>query len=466
MKGFYRRVLVAPSALPLINQSRVDLWDHSKPLLSVVIPCHNYGQYIREAVLSLVLQTFKDFEIIIVDDGSDDRLTLETLDDLRREGTRVLRQEKLNLAAARNHGISIARGKYLCCLDADDKLEPTYLEKCICLLESNPGVAFAYSLVRTFGDENQIWLTEPFDLRMLLEYNHICATAIFQKLIWEKVGGFDVAMDGYEDWEFWIKVGEAGFRGRLIPEILFNYRRHGITLRLQSDRRSQKLIDHIRANHYELYSNPDQIREIQNGYRDIATPQPFINLSLMVQYEDSKTTAVVIVASIQGMRTTEKFLRQISLVPNTSRGIRVLFISTDDASYEHDESMHGVSDQMYFLPRFLDSHCWLSFVLNVIETRSAKLVVISESQLAYEWTAAIKAGTSATIVDILQDEIECRLSADHDQFIDFHVTISARAQESVTRDFAIPGRKIYSFPELVSLSDRRNELLHALGHVA
>src|SRR5208283_2458948 len=62
LKTVYRGVLVHPSMLPLVNQSSVNLWDHSKPLLSVVIPCHNYGQYIREALLSLALQTFRDFE--------------------------------------------------------------------------------------------------------------------------------------------------------------------------------------------------------------------------------------------------------------------------------------------------------------------------------------------------------------------------------------------------------------------
>ena len=460
MKAVYRGVLVVPRVPPLVDQSDVDLWDHSKPILSVVIPCHNYGQYIREALRSLALQTFRDFETIIVDDGSSDKGTLDILDDLREEGLQVLRQEKLNVAAALNHGILVARGRYVCCFAADDKLEPTYFEKCLCLLESNPGLAFVYSLVRTFGDENQVWLTEPFDLRMLLEYNHICATAVFRRIAWENVGGFDTLMDGYEDWDFWIKAGKVGFRGRLIPEILFNYRRHGITLNLRSDKRSQKLIDHIRANHVELYSRPEQIKEIQNGYCDIRIPQPFLNLSLKEQYNLKKTA--VIVASLQGAKAVNRFLIQSSLKSNDPNSMHFILISTDDISYQQDGSLQEVSDQAYFLPRFLDSHYWLNFVLNAIETRSAKFVVLSGSQFAYEITPVLRSRTTAVIVHVIQDESQCRMSAELDEFIDFHVTFSEHASKSLTRDFMIPERKIYSLSKPASFGEARNELLEAL----
>ena len=403
LKTFYRGILVTRRVIPSVNEN-IEPWHHSKPMLSVVIPCHNHGQYIREALQSLDSQTFKDFETLIVDDGSDDEHTLEVIEDLRSEGIRVLQQKKSNVATALNNGISVARGKYICCFAADDKLEPTYFEKCVCLLESNPGLAFAYSLVRTFGDENRIWITEPFDLRMLLEYNHICATAVLRKSAWEKVGGFDTLLDGYEDWDFWIKAGEAGFRGALIPEILFNYRRHGITLNRQSDRKPQRLIERIRNNHHDLYSHPEQIKKIQDSYRDITIPLPFLNISLKEQYRDCKKTTIVIIASLQNARLAGLRLREISSARPDD--VRLIVLSTDLASYENDESFRSVSDQMYILPRFLGSHCWLSFAVNLIKTRAAKFVIMSDARLAYEWTAALSTETSARIVGFL-DEIEC-----------------------------------------------------------
>jgi len=398
LKTFYRSTLVTPTIIPTVN-GKAEPWDHAKPILSVVIPCHNHGQYILEAIRSLELQTFKDFETVIVDDGSEDEHTLKVIEDLRSEGIRVLQQEKSNVATALNYGISLARGKYICCFAADDKLEPTYFEKCLCLLESNPGLAFAYSLVQTFGDENRIWLTEPFDLRMMLEYNHICATAVLRKVIWEKIGGFDTLMDGYEDWDFWIKAGEAGFRGALIPEILFNYRRHGITLNRQSDRKSQGLIAHIRNNHRNLYSHPEQIKKIRDSYCDIMTPQPFLNLSLKEQYSDSKKTTAVIIGSMQKARAAELRLRKVSS-SQLPGDLHLLLLSTDHTSYQDDESSRRVSDQTYVLPRFLDSHYWFSFVVNLIQTRSAKFVIMSDSTLIDEWTTALRTETSARIVDL------------------------------------------------------------------
>ena len=411
LKDFYRGILVTPTTIPSVNED-IETWDHSKPMLTVVIPLYNQGQYIREALQSLELQTFSDFETLIVDDGSDDQNTREVIEDLRSEGFRVLQQEKSNVATALNYGISVARGKYICCFAADDRLEPTYFEKCLCLLESNAGLAFAYSLVRTFGDENRIWITEPFDLRILLEYNHICATAVLRKAVWEQVGGFDRLMDGYEDWDFWIKAGEAGFRGALIPEILFNYRRHGISLNRQSDRKSQGLIERIRNNHHNLYSHPEQIKKIQDRYRDITILQPFLNLSQKEQYSDSKKDTVVIIASMEESRAAERHLRMISEI-SQSTAPRVLLLSTDHISYDNDERYRAVSDQIYILPRFLDSYCWLSFAINLIETRAAKLVIMLDAHLAYEWTALLRAETSARIVDLTQDEIECTLGSIH-----------------------------------------------------
>ena len=463
MKGFYRRALVVPTALPSYVQAPVDQWDHSKPILSVIIPCYNYGRYIRETLQSLQSQTFRDFETIVVDDGSNEELTLRVLDDLPNEGIQVLRQEKLNVATALNLGISAARGRYVCRLDADDTIEPTYFEKCLCLLESNQGVAIAYSLVKTFGDENQIWLTEPFDLRLLLEYNHICAAAVFRRSVWEQVGGFDTAMDGFEDWEFWVRLGKAGFRGKLIAETLFNYRRHGTTLNIRSERRSGKLLDRIRTTHADLYSDPEQIREIQKSYRDIRVPNPFLNLSSKNQYQSSDGKQGVAIVSLRDSQATELLLHKITseLLPQDT--FHFILITTDRVSYERNRSLREISSQAYPVDRFLDSYCWLEFVLNLIHTRTARFFLVSNSKPGYEWIPLIKARTSALVVDVVQDDAECSLSARYDQFIDLHVTFSRHITKSLVDEFGVPAKKICSFSRTPPLAENLDNLIEVLA---
>src|SRR5262245_40475840 len=98
------------------------------PKVTVVIPCFNLGGFIDEAVDSVLAQTFDDYEIIIVNDGSTDAATNAKLAHYDRPRTVVYTTENQRLPRARNFGIEKGRGQYVCCLDADDLFAPTYLE--------------------------------------------------------------------------------------------------------------------------------------------------------------------------------------------------------------------------------------------------------------------------------------------------------------------------------------------------
>ena len=111
-------------------------------------------------------------------------------------------------------------------VDADDLLEPTYLERSLQALESRPDLAFASHWLRAFGDETWDWTPTDCGFPALLHANTLNGAALMRREMFERVGGFDETMvDGCEDWEFWIRVVEAGFTGVIIPEFLFRYRR-------------------------------------------------------------------------------------------------------------------------------------------------------------------------------------------------------------------------------------------------
>jgi GT2 family glycosyltransferase len=196
------------------------------PKVSVVIPCYNLGQYLDEAVDSVRAQSFDDWEIIIVNDGSTDPATNDRLVDYRRPKTRVLTTENRGLPAARNLAIAHASGAYLCALDADDKLEPQYLERAVARLEADPTLGFVSSWLETFGDEQWVWKQDRCDLAALLAECTVCTAAVVRASAVEAVGGYDETMTlGYEDWDLWISLVERGIRGIIIPEVLFRYRR-------------------------------------------------------------------------------------------------------------------------------------------------------------------------------------------------------------------------------------------------
>lgn len=196
------------------------------PTTSFVITCHDLGAYLPEALASVRGQTVQDFEVVIVNDGSTDGPTCRLLSELQDSGSQIVHSEQKGLPGARNLGARHAQGRYLCMLDADDLLEPTYLERSLGELETRPDIAFASHWLRAFGDEEWEWTPEDCGFPALLHANTINGAALVRREIFERVGGFDESMtDGCEDWEFWIRVVESGHVGTIVPEFLFRYRR-------------------------------------------------------------------------------------------------------------------------------------------------------------------------------------------------------------------------------------------------
>jgi glycosyltransferase involved in cell wall biosynthesis len=196
------------------------------PRVSVVVPCYNQGAWLGEALDSALAQTFSDLEIIVVDDGSTDPDTRAALDALDRPRTRVLRIANRGLPGARNAGIREAKGEFVCCLDSDDVLEPTLLEKSIALLDARPDVTFVSHWLRTFGDESWEWTPERCDFPALLDANTVNGAAPVRRQALLDAGLFDETMTGgCEDWDLWITLVERGHVGAILPEFLFRYRR-------------------------------------------------------------------------------------------------------------------------------------------------------------------------------------------------------------------------------------------------
>jgi glycosyltransferase involved in cell wall biosynthesis len=197
------------------------------PKVSVIIPCYNLGPYLVEAVESVFAQTMQDFEILVVDDGSTDAGTLRVLRYFKRPRTRLLRIANRGLPGARNHAIAHAEGRYLCALDADDRLHPTFLEKTTALLDADPSLAFVSTWLEVFGAESWLWKPPSCELPALLAECVVLTASPVRREAVAAVGGYDERLfgEGEEDWDLWLSLLENGERGTILPEILFYYRR-------------------------------------------------------------------------------------------------------------------------------------------------------------------------------------------------------------------------------------------------
>jgi len=195
------------------------------PRVTVAIPCFNHGVFLPETLDSVAVQTFDDYEIIIVNDGSTDEATLTFLNALNQPKTRVITTANRGLSAARNRAITEALGEYVLPLDADDRIAPTYLEKAISILDVQPDVVLVYSDQTMFGEKEGSLALPDYDRRRLLVENLIHASAVFRKSAWQEIGGYCESMvHGWEDWEFWINMSRLNMKVVKLPEPLFFYR--------------------------------------------------------------------------------------------------------------------------------------------------------------------------------------------------------------------------------------------------
>lgn len=252
--------------------------------VSVIMPCYNDGAYIEEAIASVYAQTYKDIELIIIDDGSDDERTLEILNRISNSNsnTKLLKTNRARPAGARNAGISQATGKYILPLDSDDIIESEYIEKAVKILEENERIGVVYCYADLFGEKSGRWELPNYSLEKMLLDNIVFVTALFYKEDWEKVGGFHTGMHhGMEDYDFWLAILEIGREIYQIPEVLFHYR-------IKPTSRTTEFLTNIHVvqqTYREIYKHhPLLFEKYKDQYamvlRDALIEQIFLNRSL------------------------------------------------------------------------------------------------------------------------------------------------------------------------------------------
>jgi len=200
------------------------------PLVSVIMPVYNAERFVKEAIKSILDQTYVDFELIIVNDGSTDKSEdiIKTVTDPR---IRLISQSNAGIIGALNAGLKVAQGTYIARMDADDISEPTRLEKQVTFLRGHPDIALCGTWAKTIndsGEETGIYDYPPTMhakiKRAMLRYNpFIHPSVMFAKQAIEKVGPYRQGHKHAEDYELWTRM-VSQFKTANIPEQLLRYR--------------------------------------------------------------------------------------------------------------------------------------------------------------------------------------------------------------------------------------------------
>ncbi|OJX39536.1 MAG: hypothetical protein BGO78_13580 [Chloroflexi bacterium 44-23] len=239
-------------------------------LVSIIIPAYNQAQFLNYAIDSVIAQTYKDWECIIVDDGSTDH-TASVAKQYSHPAIRYLYQNNRGLSAARNSGMAAAQGEYLSFLDADDGFLPNKLELLLSKFNQDTSLALAVGqsiLIDQFGQviDNKLKSSCINEPHQLLMENPLNVGSVLLRSNWqEKIGWFDTKLRSYEDWDYWLRLVIEGGKIASILEPVSYYRFHSNQMTRDGNQMTKANFDVLN----NVFDNPHLPADWQQ-YKDLA----------------------------------------------------------------------------------------------------------------------------------------------------------------------------------------------------
>jgi glycosyltransferase involved in cell wall biosynthesis len=234
-----------------------------EPKVSVIIPTYNRANYISECIESVLIQTFGDYEIIVVDDGSDDN-TREVLETYAKK-INYFYQENSGPSCSRNKGILKAKGDFIAFLDSDDLWKPEKLEKSIPIIEGYEGVGIVFTNVVFQDFEGNIARVTEYDClaqdeiknQMMERTLIVTSSAIIRKSVVKDVGLFDESLTYGEDWDMFYRIVRK-YQARIVKDKLTIYRSSKDSMLANKEKREKLIYDTFRVIE-RIYSYPENV---------------------------------------------------------------------------------------------------------------------------------------------------------------------------------------------------------------
>ena len=371
-------------------------WPAAAPLVSVVIPCFNYGRSLPRAVASVLAQTWEDLEVIVIEGGSTDPGSVAAVREFEAEGpsrtTFHYRDQRHFVGDNRNYGISRAQGRYIVCLDPDDELEPVYLEVALFLAEAfalRPRVPICPMLRRVRCHLARIGRVIPRHARA----NHIPTVALFRRSAWVEAGGFRDWGTGDshvpEDWAFWTRLVGMGYRSKAIRQPLMRYHVHAGSLSASASSDLAAYRPAIRDASADLLEGASVLAtEPDSGMAQ----NPYCNLLSRGPSEDDKGSVLIAMPYVT-VGGAERLMASLaeSLVDDGYRVIVVTSSELPENTPDGTSVLRASTGQVYELPGlFTDRAQQDAYLLFLIQRYRVDTLLIVGSRLVYELLPEIR----------------------------------------------------------------------------
>ena len=372
-------------------------YNEKEPVISVIIPFYNGKKYIEQTVISVLNQTFPYYEILIIDDGSKDKESLEKLEEIQKlyKRIKVFHKENEGLAATRDFGASKSSSscKYLMFLDDDDLIEPTFLECGYWTLETNKESSWAYSDSVGFGTQEYVW-NKYFDSDKMKKVNELVSAALVRKSDFELVNGYELREKSInEDWNFWLKLLA---KGKYPVHMSFYgqwYRRKETGELKKANDNKKRALEIINETASKITKKVEAIRYPRYKYNYDLIPEKVEGIVILEKENNSKINLLFI---MPWMITGGADLFNLNLIKGLNKEKFTVTIITTEPNKNVLRQEFERYANVYDLTSFLDQKYWLAFINYIIKKENINLILNSNSKMGYSILPYIK----STHVDI------------------------------------------------------------------
>ena len=361
------------------------------PVVSIISSCFREYEYIETTYRSIINQTLQNFEWIIVDDGSTHPETKALLTSLpqRTAKIRVVSQAAhRGVAASYNSAIAQANGQYLCFIDIGGILDPTYLEKCILVLETHPQVSVVNSYSIVFQAQEHWWQPHLNQPTSLFHQNGMMSHLLYRKADFDQLGGFDESLHEFADWERCLKAVAHHQIGWTIPEYLDCYRTNENTPAIAQHPDKQQTIEAIHSRYQTFFANPPTIA-LEPQPLKLDTLRFRLNVENRRERPNPGKRILLFCEALDSCDVAKRNCELVILLEQ--RGYDVAIATTSTSDHSCQEFFYQATPDIFHLPNLFDKAHWLAFIRYILASRQIDSIFISGSEIAYSFLPLLRA---------------------------------------------------------------------------
>lgn len=372
--------------------NRIEFEKDYEPLISIIMPFYNDKDTIEQSVNSVLNQTFPAYELLIIDDGSNDKESLEKLKEVEKLDKRikVLHKENGGASMARDFAAKkVAKSsKYLVFLDSDDLIEPTYLECAYWTLETHKEATWAYSDSVGFGELEYTW-NKWFDSEKMKRENDLVITSMVRKDAFLEVNGFDIyEKNVFEDWNLWLKFIAKGEYPVRINFYGSWYRRKKTSELVRARENKKRAMEIIAKTNETIKEDVEAIQFPKYDYNWDIIPDKN-NDVLQVKQKGNKKIKLLMIIPWMVMGGADKF--NLDFINGLEKEKYDVTIITTEPAINLYRQKYKENATTYDLTTFLDQKDWVSFVNYIIEKNNINIIMNTNSETGYSFLPYLKA---------------------------------------------------------------------------